>query len=379
MNEKRTIEVLRLIRGKNIGCTTFWRLFKIYGSVFEAVKRYDEYNQRKNLKNPIFLAAEEDIEREIVACEKIGAKFVTYFDDDYPKLLKYISSPPPLLTCIGNTELFSYNTIAVVGARNASAHGINFAKKISKDLGKEGYVIVSGFARGIDTSAHSGSLDTGTIAVLAGGIDNIYPIENEGLYNEISKKGLIVSELPFGMAPRTEHFPARNRIISGLSKGVLIVEASLRSGTIHTANQAIEQNREIFVSPGAPYDPRCEGSNKLLKDGAILVSNYKDIIEELKDFKIKDKNIEDLLLSEEAHDFNEKEDLSLYNFDEADESKHNTDDYKEQILSLLNTIPIDIESLNKNLNLEVNKLNSILMELELEDKIIFEFGKVSLK
>jgi len=379
MVTQQNFDTLRLLRSKNLGVRTFYKLIKIFKTPENALKNLARYTKR----NPIIPCQEELIEQEIKNCEEIGAEIITIFDECYPYNLKQIEDAPPILTILGNKRLLNANNIAIVGARNASANGYNFANKIAGELGREGFTIVSGLARGIDTSAHKGSVDTGTIAVIAGGINNIYPQENEGLYYEIAEKGLVISELPFGTIPRGQHFPARNRIVSGLSKGVVIIEASLRSGTLITANKALEQGREVFVSPGNPYDPRCEGSNKLLKDGAILITNIDDIIDTINNFQIPTKIQQEYL---KAH----KENQSDFFDDFLEESENLTKEkniiepkepktIKDLILSKLNQVPIEIELLNEQLNLDTTKSNIILTELELEGKIRIEFGKVRIE
>jgi len=379
MVTQQNFDTLRLLRSKNLGIKTFYKLIKIFKTPENALKNLARYTKR----NPIIPCQEELIEHEIKNCKEIGAEIITIFDECYPYNLKQIEDAPPALTIRGNKRLLNANNIAIVGARNASANGYNFANKIAGELGREGFTIVSGLARGIDTSAHKGSVDTGTIAVIAGGINNIYPQENEGLYYEIAEKGLVISELPFGTIPRGQHFPARNRIVSGLSKGVVIIEASLRSGTLITANKALEQGREVFVSPGNPYDPRCEGSNKLLKDGAILITNIDDIIDTINNFQIPTRIQQEYLKAhkEDQSDFfdnflEENENLTKEkNIIEPKEPKT----IKDLILSKLNQVPIEIELLNDQLNLDTTKSNIILTELELEGKIRIEFGKVRIE
>jgi len=359
-------------------------MLKIFGTPENILLNLENYTK----KNPITAISKEIVEQEIENCKEIGAEIITIFDECYPYNLSQVAFPPPVLTIRGNKRLLNANNIAVVGARNASANGYNFASKIAKELGDEGFTIVSGLARGIDTSAHKGSINTGTIAVIAGGINNIYPSENEGLYYEIVEKGLVISELPFGTIPRGQYFPARNRIVSGLSKGVIVIEASLRSGTLITANRALDQGREVFVSPGNPYDPRCEGSNKLLKDGAILITSVNDVIDSISNFKIPTKIQREYLESQnkKAPDFFD-DDLEMNEIfgtkiavkKEIEIEKKIPKNNKELILSKLNNIPIAIELLNEQLNLDTVESNMILMELELDRKVVIEFGKVRIE
>src|SRR4029077_8975860 len=199
----------------------------------------------------------------------------------YPPALAVIDDAPPLLSVVGDAQLLQRRAIAVVGARNASANGRRFARDIAGELGRNGFLVVSGLARGIDATAHQGALETGTLAVVAGGIDVVYPEENRALHEAIAERGVLIAELPVGTEPQARHFPRRNRIISGYSHGVLVVEAALRSGSLITARFALEQGRDVFAVPGSPLDPRCRGANDLIRNGAILCETIDDIMREL--------------------------------------------------------------------------------------------------
>ncbi len=206
--------------------------------------------------------------REIEQTQNFSAQFVTLIDPDYPETLKHISDAPPVLTVLGNKELLNTKTVAVVGARNASAAGTSITQQIAQQLGNAGYVIASGLAKGIDAAAHAAALKTGTIAVFAGGIDHIYPESNIELARNILRhKGILMTERAFGSVPRAQDFPRRNRIVSGLSQGVVVIEAAIRSGSLITARMALEQDRDVMALPGFPLDPRAEGGNKLIRDG----------------------------------------------------------------------------------------------------------------
>ena len=221
-------------------------------------------------------------EDEIARTEAIGARLVAINDPDYPPHLRHVAGPPPLLTVMGGTALSGKRTVGIVGARNASAAGRRMAQLLATDLGHEGYVIVSGLARGIDAAAHHASLQTGTVAVMAGGLDHIYPNENVDLARAIVEAGgTLVTEMPLGWEPRARDFPRRNRLVAGISLGVVIVEAAKRSGSLITARLALEQDREVFAVPGSPLDPRAEGGNHLIQQGAKLVTGARDIIAEL--------------------------------------------------------------------------------------------------
>jgi len=213
--------------------------------------------------------------------EKFGAEMIIAGSADYPKALAATEGAPPLITVKGNKVLLQQSCIGIVGARNASLAGMKIAGTIAENLGKANCVVVSGLARGIDTAAHKASIKTGTIAVIAGGIDSVYPPENKNLQQQIYEEGLVVAELPFGAAPKAEHFPQRNRIISGISQGVAVIEATLRSGSLITARLALEQGREVFAVPGSPLDPRAEGPNRLIKQGATLIESAEDILQNI--------------------------------------------------------------------------------------------------
>lgn len=271
---------LRLARSGGVGPISYHQLFHRFGSAQASVKAILE-RDLPDRRRRIVLASSSAAEREWAAIEKIGARLVTYGEDSYPRSLATIADPPPVLTLRGDKDLLSKPTIAIVGARNASAAGRSFAKSLARDLGQEGYVVVSGLARGTDGAAHEGAIGTGTIAVLAGGVDRIYPPEHAKLYADIARQGAVLSEQPLGMVARARDFPKRNRIVSGLSLGVVVVEAAERSGTLITARLASEQGRDVFAVPGSPMDPRCAGTNALLRRGAILLRDAGDVVSEL--------------------------------------------------------------------------------------------------
>ena len=365
--------ILRLSRSKNVGPATFFKILKLFNGVVEdAVDNIDEFNRRSKAKNPVILTSRCEIDNEIVACSSIGAKIITYKSSIYPSLLKEIDNFPPALTILGDVSLLEKKSISIIGSRNASSNGCNFARRISKELGEHGYVVTSGFASGIDTFAHRGALETGTIAVLGGGIDHIYPSGNEELYYQIKNRGLIISESPFNSAPRAENFPSRNRIVSGLSVAVVVIEAGARSGTIHTARQAIDQNRELLVAPGNPYDPRCEGSNNLLKSGATPITDVDDIICEIETLKVSREKEPKLLFDNFEKSFLNED------VDDLECSKKEIFDIKEFILSKLNYTPISIDELSICLDIDVQILSVNLIELELDDRVFIDMGSVRL-
>lgn len=276
------LDVLQLIRSEHVGPVTFFNLLAYYGSPAKAVEAIPDLAKRGGRKKPLKACPRGEAEAELDALKRYGATPVVYGAPAYPPLLKQIYDAPPLLACLGDTALLSRErSLGVVGARNASANGCAFIKTLSGELGAQGHVIASGLARGIDTAAHLGSVETGTIAVIAGGIDHIYPPENEPLYRRIAEQGAIIAEAPFGAAPQARHFPARNRIIAGLSAGLIVAEASLRSGSLITAHYALDYGREVFAVPGSPLDPRSKGGNELLKNGATLIESATDVTQNL--------------------------------------------------------------------------------------------------
>ncbi|HET7847602.1 MAG TPA: DNA-processing protein DprA [Pseudolabrys sp.] len=277
LTDEQRIDWLRLIRSDNVGPRTFRMLLNRYGSAGAALKALPELARRGGASGSMRINAREDAERELAASRVLGLELVALGEPDYPVRLRMIDDAPPLLAVRGNRDLLARPLVAVVGSRNASAVGVKFAERLAHDLGAAGFGIVSGLARGIDAAAHRASALTGTIAVLAGGHDRIYPADHEQLLESILAEGAAVSEMPLGWEPRAGDFPRRNRLISGLSVGVVIVEAAKRSGSLITARLAGEQGREVFAVPGSPLDPRAEGTNGLLKQGATLVIDAADV------------------------------------------------------------------------------------------------------
>jgi DNA processing protein len=271
---------LRLARTPTIGPASFATLIARSGSARTALEDVPRLAGRGG--GNVQIPSDAEAEREIAATAKLGGKILASCEPEYPTALAALEAPPPVITVLGRVELLAREAIAVVGARNASALGRKFAGTLAGDLGAAGLVVVSGLARGIDTAAHEGALASGTIAVLAGGADNIYPPENARLHARIRDEGAIVSEMPLAHVPQARHFPRRNRIIAGLARGVLIVEAAEGSGSLITANYALEQNREIFAVPGSPLDPRARGTNRLIRQGAVLTESAEDILAVLK-------------------------------------------------------------------------------------------------
>lgn len=269
---------LRLFRSENVGPRTFHRLIERYGSAADALKALPRLASRGG-RGDIKICTEEAAEREQAGLARLGGRLIASVEPAYPARLRAIADAPPLISVLGDASLFSRPTLAIVGSRNASLGGLKLGRDLARDLGEAGFVVVSGLARGIDGAAHHGALAGGTIAVLAGGIDVIYPKEHEELYRRIAGTGgAIVAEMPLGMSPQARHFPRRNRLISGLALGVVVVEASLHSGSLITARLALEQGREVFAVPGSPLDPRSRGGNDLIRQGAALVESVDDVL-----------------------------------------------------------------------------------------------------
>jgi DNA processing protein len=279
LTDAERIDWLRLIRSDNVGPRTFRSLLHHFGSARTALQRLPELARRGGAARPARIVGEDDARAELAASRKLGVHLVAPGEDGYPPRLATLDDAPPLLGVRGLRDALMRPIIAIVGSRNASGAGLKFASSLARDLGEAGFVIASGLARGIDQAAHRASLRSGTVAVLAGGHDRIYPPEHEDLLAElIESGGAAISEMPLGHSPRARDFPRRNRLISGVALGVVVVEAALRSGSLITARIAAEQGREVFAVPGSPLDPRAAGTNDLIKQGATLTTEAADVI-----------------------------------------------------------------------------------------------------
>jgi DNA processing protein len=269
---------IRLIRSASIGPVTYRQLVARFGSAQAALDAIPDLARRGGGKPPRLFRTDE-AERERTRVEKLGARYLVLGQGLYPSLLAEMDDAPPLLIAKGDLKLLDHPAIAIVGARNASAAACRFARTLAHDLGNEGLAVVSGLARGIDSAAHDGALESGTIGVIAGGIDVFYPPENEPRQKALFERGLVLAEMPPGTEPRARHFPYRNRIIAGVSLGTIVVEAAPRSGSLITARLATEAGREVMAVPGSPLDPRAQECNQLIRDGATLVQNAADVVE----------------------------------------------------------------------------------------------------
>jgi DNA processing protein len=350
---------LRLARAQNVGPVTFAALMARYRSAEAALDALPHLARRGGASD-LKIPSDADARRELEALDRLGGRMIAFGESDFPAGLAALDAPIPLITVRGRNELLGREMVAVVGARNASALGRKFAGQLAGDLGRAGLVVVSGLARGIDTAAHDGALGTGTVAVLAGGVDDIYPPENAGLYARIAEEGVVVSEMPIGRKPQAKDFPRRNRIISGLSRGVVVVEAAEGSGSLITANFALEQGREVFAVPGSPLDPRAKGTNRLIREGATLTENAEDVLDALK--------------SQMAHGFQEpaRDDPPILGVDARSD-----DEIRRRIEELLSPAPVEIDELVRQSGAHVTVVLTVLLELELAGRLSRQGNRVS--
>lgn len=279
LTERQRLDWLRLIRSESIGPRSFRALSTRFGSVAAALEALPEL--ARSAGRSIRICSMAEAEREFEALRRLRGRFIALGEPDYPVPLQAIDSAPPLIAVLGEAAALLRPCVALVGSRNASVAGLKFTAKLAQELGDAGFIIVSGLARGIDTAAHGASLATGTVAVLAGGLDEVYPPQNLGLFERLQSNGAAVSEMPLGWAPRGRDFPRRNRLVSGLALGTVVVEAAHKSGSLITARFANEQGRQVFAVPGSPLDPRAEGGNHLIREGATLCSEASHVIEAL--------------------------------------------------------------------------------------------------
>lgn len=345
---------LRLIRADNVGSSTFNELINRFGSAHNAIEMLPSLANRGGKRGAIRIPSIDDVERELEHADRFGARFVASCEPDYPKMLALLDQPPPMIAYKGDIDVFSRPTVAIVGSRNASLSGTKIAGRIARDLGRMGYVIVSGLARGIDASAHSGSLDSGTVAVLAGSLDRPYPDQNIPLFHQIIETGgAVVSERPFGWQARARDFPRRNRIIAGLAIGLVVIEAAERSGSLISARLAGECGRLVFAIPGSPLDPRAAGANKLLKDGATLVTDATDIAE---------------LLAPLAGPRLEPDPAPGIP-SEAPTALPPGNAERDRIVELLGPTPIAVDDIIHHSGLEPAKVSTVLLELDLAGRL----------
>ncbi|MFD2207782.1 DNA-processing protein DprA [Kiloniella antarctica] len=361
-NLDEKLDWLQLIRSQNVGPITFFKLLQHFGSAKAALIALPEKARKNGKSNPVF--SRKKAEEEFTKIERFGAQLVALGEENYPPLLAHIDDAPPLLQVLGNDKFLKKRTVAIVGARNASANGQVLAKQLAQDLGQYGFLIASGLARGIDTSAHEGALGTGTIAAIAGGLDVTYPPENHSLQEAIKERGVLISEMPLGSKPQARHFPRRNRLVSGISRGVVVIEASLKSGSMITARLAQEQGRETMALPGSPQDPRSKGGNLLIKQGATLVESAEDIVETLE--RPFDRPSQKRTFSAPIGPLFEKEPKKKIAL--------NADDARLSVKELLGPSAVYVDDLLRQCQLSPTDLNGILLEMELAGQIEWQPG-----
>lgn len=347
------LDWLRLARTEHVGPITFRQLLRYYGTATEALKHLGDLSRRGGRAKPLVAASTILVEKEMAQASKAGVRFLFLCDEDYPQPLAAIEDAPPVLAVLGNATLLYKNCIGIVGARNASLNGRKMAETLAQDLGAQGYVIASGLARGIDTAAHEKALATGTIAALAGGVDVVYPEENRKLYGSIAEAGCIVSDQYMGCEPRANLFPRRNRLISGLSLGVVVVEAARKSGSLITARMALEQGREVFAVPGSPLDPRAAGTNDLIRQGATLTASADDVIEHLR----------------RPHNLFAEADPPPFEAPFAQIDEGYLEQARQKILENLSTSPVSVDELVRRCQLSLPHVLTVLLELELAGRL----------
>lgn len=355
LNDAKRIDWIRLIRSENVGPATFIRLLESYQSADKALQAIPELSRRGGRMRPIKIPPRADAVAELEAAHKFGGSVLALCEPAYPQALRMIPDPPPVIMIAGHPNILSKDILAVVGARNASAAALRLTTQFVSQLGASGLVIASGMARGIDTAAHQASLETGTVAVVGGGMDVVYPKENQLLYERIREQGCLVAEQPMGVVPQARHFPRRNRIISGLALGVLVVEAAPRSGSLITARMALEQGREVFAIPGSPLDPRAKGGNNLIRSGAHLVDSSDDILDGLEPIRRQP-------LKEPELPFYQPSQSPAPAESELSKSR-------QTIIDLLSIVAVDINDIIRRSNLPAATVLTILLELELAGRI----------
>ena len=358
--EDDRISWLRLLRSRRVGPSTFYRLLNEHGTAQAALEALPDVARAAGVNK--YEACPEGVAiAEIKAARAAGASLLCAGDSSYPKELLDISDAPPVIWAIGDVSVLSRPMIALVGARNASSLGIRMARALASDLGARGYVVVSGLARGIDTAGHQAALETGTVAVLGGGVDVMYPAENTKLAQDIAEKGLRLSEQPMGLIPQARHFPRRNRIISGMARATVVVEAAAKSGSLITARNALDQGREVLSVPGHPFDARAAGCNMLIRDGARLVRNAEDVIEALPSLE-EPRRAETKLMQPQKTQASDKRDPA------------ETLDLHRQILDRLGPSPVAEDQLIRDLAAPARNVSPVLVDLELEGRIKRQAG-----
>lgn len=369
LSDGERLACLRLIRSENVGPATFRELINQFGGAQRALDALPALSSRGGSRRPIRVCSKADAEKELEAAARAEAEPVFTVEPNYPALLARVEAPPPILYLKGRRELLNRPAVAIVGSRQCSAAGVQITRRFASELGQAGFVVISGLARGIDKAAHDASLDRGTIAVLAGDIDWVYPPEHGDLQRSIAEAGCLVTERPPGFQPRDKDFPRRNRIIAGLAYGVVIVEAASRSGSLVTARFANDLGREVFAVPGHPLDPRAEGTNRLIKQGAALVTSSSDIIEVL----------QPIVGSAGAAEIDAREHV-VSPPAQSTRQQSNSDNETAAVVAALGPAPVAIDEIVRATGLSVQSVHIALLGLDLAGRIERQgFGLVALK
>lgn len=356
LTERQRLAWLRLIRSDNVGPATFRDLINHFGSAERAIEHLPELSRRGGARADIRIATQAEAERELEMAEKFGAVFIGIGEPEYPSALRMIDGAPPLLAATGDLSITARPSVGMVGSRNASISGMKFAGRIAREVGAAGYSIVSGLARGIDAAAHQASLETGTIAAFAGGLDQPYPPENFELYARIRDgAGLAISEMPMGWEPRARDFPRRNRLIAGIALGVIVVEAALRSGSLITARRANNFGRLVFAVPGSPLDPRAGGTNMLIREGAILTTGTADVLEALSPISRIEPDTNPII--------EEPDDEGRPHWSPPEEND------RARVIGALGPSPVDVDDIIRHTELPAQTIHYILLELDLAGRL----------
>ncbi len=366
------LDRLRLARTEGVGPVTYRRLMAQFPTAAEAVAALPDLARTAGRPAPPRILTEREAAREMEQVERLGGRMVFIGGEDYPPMMALLPDPPPVLSILGDVTALHGRAVGVVGARNASANGCRMAEALAADLAAQGLVVVSGMARGIDAAAHVGALHVGvTVAAVAGGLDQPYPPEHVDLQARIAARGCVVTEAPFGTAPQSRHFPRRNRIIAGLSLGLVVIEAALKSGSLITARLAQDANREIFAVPGSPLDPRCRGTNDLIRQGAHITESAEDVLANLPDDPRRTGLARDPLFARDLADgFAEEMEL----WDEPPDPDFDLKLAQTKLLALLSPSPTELDELVRRAGLPAPQVMAALMNLELALEVEFTPG-----
>jgi DNA processing protein len=392
LTDAQRLDWLRLIRSENVGPRTFRALINHYGGAGAALAALPELS-RKRVGKPVKIALLADCEREMEALARMGAQLIALGEPDYPAALRAIDAPPPVIAARGRIDVLHRTMVAIVGSRNASASGLAFTERLAHDIAAAGHVIVSGLARGIDARAHRATIATGSIAVLAGGLDRVYPAEHGDLLEDLLEQGAAISEMPLGWDPRGRDFPRRNRIVSGLALGTVVVEAAQRSGSLITARFALEQGREVFAVPGSPLDPRAAGTNDLLRQGATLCTCAADVLDAIAPLVRDGLEARPILREDERQESAEPlwDESDLFGDLPAPETSPGFEldetasdlpsagaypakpvsqiDVRARVIELLGPSPVSVDDLIRAAECPVSRVRTALLELELEGRL----------